>query len=1119
MNYRFSLKEHSVRNKFALILIVILLAGCSGNDNPASLKPLESSVKPQTGPSPSSTVLGMWKIQIDETRQNISINPSRFADTHLDLTGYFLPPSCTDCLLINNVKRINDKEFKFDTTIKHPLPGHPEYTVFDVRGVLITGTNFSFPEVGKSIAFGPQQVELVNADGYTDVPEEVAAILPEHEKISGSLFAFKAFNPENPRRMFKVTDSDTRTFHIKAPGGPVQMKFVIEANWAKPLVEKIVDPLVDFPSNANCPEPYRIDVELASWPLLNQTAYIRVQVFTHHGEDTINKVVCEAPGMFDGIFELEKDESCGCVMPVYKGFLPNTLGAEDGQAPILITVSGLSSDPARKNVSAYQLIKSLADLKRKDENSPVTNMPGTASFNARQLLSGHEQHPELFTESRFGDLIVLWRQQTVSNSENTAIVEHAQKVYQFDAETGELRKKIDTWRHDLPSTLPKIIPQKDLKVYLEGQIQSVELFYMSLSSYVFQIDFTLNPFYVIRTDKGEMVLVDAITGKYLGKGIPPPESGYAFSGPQYDNPCSGSWTSWYWNAKTRFENLGYLMSTDTWPAKAVFQSYVQDNSRNVIYEFGHGASTYFASGCSGGTSYVYTTASDITTWMTAYNKKDFVFLGHCDGLCSSGSGTLSFAFRKGSSTETTTVGYCGMSSAACATCWTYSLSWQDTFFALMEDTASWSKYAVYSAFQQANANYPMCGTYNCMRFAGDPAYKVPVNYAAGHLCEECKDCASFYCEGSLNNRPRCGLIEPPKDGWVGGGDIPGCGDDPSSKYYDYYFDASGNLQFEITSTYDCDLQDICNGPEKVDFYVVENTNTCASRKWIQSEDGWYGGGDKPGCGPDPVAEYRQFYIDENYEEKYSVIDTFSCDTNDKCTPPYVTDYFVIEKTNQCSSKSWIEVDPLAPILDNPPDGHQFVLGLDLLFRWHAAPGTSPKGYWFRVYHDGELLKDYGADAVNGFYFGNAVTYKLISSVVEIVAGDGLWEWQIGAHYQVDKNQDIHWSVKRSIKKQTAGILLKPDDGKTVSINELFEWSSVPGAANYVAKITGMLPGNQPYYLPLNNAKTIFVLSKPYYDFLKTGEYSWSIAGTRYFTDDQKILGSLSYSEPSRVFYK
>ena len=167
--------------------------------------------------------------------------------------------------------------------------------------------------------------------------------------------------------------------------------------------------------------------------------------------------------------------------------------------------------------------------------------------------------------------------------------------------------------------------------------------------------------------------------------------------------------------------MGYPCQAIEWPAEAEVHGHVGADATGMFYELAHGGSTYFKSGCTAGTSYEYTRASEVEAWIADYPKMPFTFIGSCDGLCSTGDGSLSYEFRKGSGVDTATVGYCGMSGSDCSLCWIYSLFWQNAFFGYLN-----SGYTVKAAYDEALADYPMCASpYDCMRFAGDESFAGP----------------------------------------------------------------------------------------------------------------------------------------------------------------------------------------------------------------------------------------------------------------------------------------------------------------------------------------------------------------------------------------------------------
>jgi hypothetical protein len=339
------------------------------------------------------------------------------------------------------------------------------------------------------------------------------------------------------------------------------------------------------------------------------------------------------------------------------------------------------------------------------------------------LLKPYETGERDFERFEIGDMIVFWHQRTVDG----AIVEKDQIVYQFDAESEELLNKKMNWRDDLPQNIAVDIDAGEAESRVEGEPVSTTLYIISPESDVYKVArIPDNPCWIVRVMRDEsmrIVVIDAATGDSLGYGVPPPYASFSMTGPCYDDPCEGAWISWYESAEYWFNMMGYSCEGIIWPERGDIQGHVQSTTTGMFYELAHGGSSSFANGCIGGTSYEFTTAGDIETWIAAYPAMRFAFIGSCGGMCQTGDNSFSYEFRKGSMTNTATVGYCGMAEDYCDLCWGYSVSWQDALFNYM-----YLGWTVKNAFDQAQADYPACaGTNNCMRFAGDVNFSGPYN--------------------------------------------------------------------------------------------------------------------------------------------------------------------------------------------------------------------------------------------------------------------------------------------------------------------------------------------------------------------------------------------------------
>jgi len=331
-----------------------------------------------------------------------------------------------------------------------------------------------------------------------------------------------------------------------------------------------------------------------------------------------------------------------------------------------------------------------------------------------------------------GDMIVYFHQRMIDD----AYVEGDYVVYQFDKDSGRLLKEIINWREDLPEELPASLSSPEM---IEESRKSAEslfdkdkeevffsrLVFISPISDIHRLEIeTDNPCWVVRTEKirgtRAITIIDAIDNLIVGQGEPPPFTAFSMRGPHSEKPCTYGWWSLQQSATTWFDAMGYNTEAVDWPTKAKIQSHIQSTETAMFYEVGHSQYTLgllFTSGCDGDGSYEVTTAVEVQNWISGYTKMPFTFIASCFGMCDTGPGTLSHAFRKGSLLKTTTVGYCNMSEPECTSCWWYAESWQNELFNYMN--LGWT---VKAAFDQAVADLPSC--LDCMRFEGDESFAV-----------------------------------------------------------------------------------------------------------------------------------------------------------------------------------------------------------------------------------------------------------------------------------------------------------------------------------------------------------------------------------------------------------
>ncbi|NMG82664.1 MAG: hypothetical protein GIS02_00455 [Methanosarcinales archaeon] len=282
---------------------------------------------------------------------------------------------------------------------------------------------------------------------------------------------------------------------------------------------------------------------------------------------------------------------------------------------------------------------------REDHDDGAT--PVTPSVNWDEwdeVLRKYEKSDLPFNRDESDDTVIYWHQREIDG----AIVEFDYINYQFDKDTKELKKKIIHWRDDLPEHLPPIITKEEAESIVGGEVQFSKLYIISPKSHVVQIKPTPeNPCWVVRSiDKNGNIIItiiDAVEGKMLGYGVPPPFTGFSLSGPMNTTNCSGVWTDHYQNAESWFNTMGYPTDAVVYPNEVKVKSHIQSHETAMFYELAHGGSDYFENDCIGAI-----TANEIGSWIEDYPKMPFTFVGSCGGMCEIDTGTFSYEFRKGS---------------------------------------------------------------------------------------------------------------------------------------------------------------------------------------------------------------------------------------------------------------------------------------------------------------------------------------------------------------------------------------------------------------------------------------------------------------------------------------
>jgi len=356
-----------VRIHFFILLAVAILTGCAGSGVQEPITP-SPPVANAVAVASNRHVWGLWDVRISADHQSVEVVPWRSADMHLNVVRLLEVTACHTCLTIENIHSTGPNELQADVRLQHPFPGLLKFTGFDVRGIFIAQTDFTFPVSGRKIAWGGDVPRMLDPDGYTSLfnPTEYPPTFPAAlgyipgkfatgGDLSATLNPFVAYRRDAPRRMFEAGGTETRTVLLYAPPGQVHFGYAVDACWEP--VENVIDPLTDFPPEANCLEPYRLDVTIGAG-LSHEpgsSVPIQVEVYDHQGLETISTAAIEAPDLFAGELELVFTGVSPNDAFLFDGTLPNTLGAAEGEYALLVTATDTEADPNLGKNAAWQV--------------------------------------------------------------------------------------------------------------------------------------------------------------------------------------------------------------------------------------------------------------------------------------------------------------------------------------------------------------------------------------------------------------------------------------------------------------------------------------------------------------------------------------------------------------------------------------------------------------------------------------------------------------------------------------------------------------------------------------------------------------------------------------------
>ncbi len=362
-----------------LLMLMALTISCSGSD-------------PVTGDT------GVPEVSADRTVQEYDLNhylwnyhliyvnlrenefeviPVRQVADHWNILGFLEQGPCTDCLKITQIQPSGNGTLLVDIGITHPFD-NANLTGFDVRGIAMFSGSHFFPESGLNMSdrwLGDGV--LVNPDGYTTlynvtttgsgpgglqgyIEGELATVSAPDALLNGYR-RFISAGSENTRNAFYSGDAITVTYEIDMPDGPFAFGYAVDACWAPPVNQPVVDPMTDFGPEANCPEAWKMVVTSTyagdGLTASGGSAILTIDVFDWQGKEDVHPVVVECPELFDGEVEgIWVSDGDGYTR--YEAEIENVKLGQSGFYTCLVSKEAQENDPVGKpwlNLTAYQV--------------------------------------------------------------------------------------------------------------------------------------------------------------------------------------------------------------------------------------------------------------------------------------------------------------------------------------------------------------------------------------------------------------------------------------------------------------------------------------------------------------------------------------------------------------------------------------------------------------------------------------------------------------------------------------------------------------------------------------------------------------------------------------------
>ena len=276
------------------LAVALILSGCAGSPTSPDIVQGPELTAARDVAGQAHQCLGYYFATVDKDTQAVEVIEIRSGQWHFNLTGILNQTMGVSAKMVPGQSDPSHGLFVLDITLKHPFAAKPQFSGFDVKGILMTPGTL---HVGSLVFADADETRLLNADGYTRWwnpteftqpgilgytkgnlalspagvltatinPFKGFADLLEAETEFGTIAA-EPIDTDLGRGVFLSGSENTRRYEIRFPMDPgpkVKFGYAVDAAWNTPDPNPPVEVPDDFPINANQPEPFHVALSVA----------------------------------------------------------------------------------------------------------------------------------------------------------------------------------------------------------------------------------------------------------------------------------------------------------------------------------------------------------------------------------------------------------------------------------------------------------------------------------------------------------------------------------------------------------------------------------------------------------------------------------------------------------------------------------------------------------------------------------------------------------------------------------------------------------------------------------------------------------------------------------------